>query len=223
MSAPASTFTASLPPDDSPAGRILRAAHQHLFSFGYSTLTMDALAHDLGMSKKTLYVHFPSKDALASAIVDFLGKSLRTRMDAVLSDPAQTFIQKLCGIVDIIGGTMAKASPAMFRDLQRFAPEVYRKIEDIRQETIPYVFGRLIRAGIAEGIVCSDIDPAFATEFWLQAIRGLVQPEVLERTQLTVRQTLEKAINLFLAGVLSPAGRKLYDNHLATCEKHTTA
>ena len=191
MSDSSSTFTASLPPDNSPAGRILRAAHQHLFSFGYSTLTMDALPHDLGMSKKTLYVHFPSKDALASAIVDFIGKSLRTRMDAVLADPAQTFVQKLCAIVDIIGGTMAKASPAMFRDLQRFAPEVYRKIE--------------------------------ATEFWLQAIRGLVQPEVLERTQLTIRQTLEKAINLFLAGVLSPAGCKLYENHRATCEKHPTS
>jgi AcrR family transcriptional regulator len=220
MSAPSSAFTASLPPADSPVGRILRAAHQHLFSFGYSTLTMDALAHELGMSKKTLYVHFPSKDALASAIVDFLGKSLRTRMDAILSDPAQTFVQKLCGIVDIIGGTMAKASPAMFRDLQRYAPAVYRKIEDLRQETIPYVFGRLIRAGIAEGIVRSDIDPAFATEFWLQAIRGLVQPEVLERTQLTIRQTLEKAINLFFVGVLTPAGRKLYAKHLVACENH---
>jgi len=131
-------------------------------------------------------------------------------MDAILSDPAQTFVQKLCGVVDIIGGTMAKASPAMFRDLQRFAPAVYQKIEDLRQETIPYVFGRLIRAGIAEDIVRSDIEPAFATEFWLQAIRGLVQPEVLERTQLTIRQTLEKAINLFFVGVLSPAGRKLY-------------
>ena len=41
--------------------RILEAARAHLFAYGYSALTMDALAHDLGMSKKTLYVYFPRR------------------------------------------------------------------------------------------------------------------------------------------------------------------
>ena len=44
-----------LPP---PSRRILDAARVHLFTYGYSALTMDGLATELGMSKKTLYVHF---------------------------------------------------------------------------------------------------------------------------------------------------------------------
>ena len=80
-------------------------------------------------------------------------------------------------------------------------------------------FGRLIRTGIAEGMVRPEIDPAFAAEFWLQAIRGLVQPDVLDRTQLTPRQTLEKAIHLFFNGLLTPAGRKDYEKHIASREK----
>ncbi|MBI5382206.1 MAG: TetR/AcrR family transcriptional regulator [Opitutae bacterium] len=213
--------TPKLPPADSPAGRIVQAALHRLFSVGYSALTMDELAHELGMSKKTLYLHFPSKDALLGAVIDSLVVSLRAQLDAVLEAPDRSFIQKLCGVVDVVGGTMAKASPAMFRDLQRYAPAIYQRIEDIRQETIPYVFGRLIRAGIAEGKVRPDLDPAFATEFWLQAIRGLIQPAVLDRTQLTIRQTLEKAIGLFFGGLLTPAGRKDYENHLAACAKHS--
>jgi hypothetical protein len=54
-----------------------------------------------------------------------------------------------------------------------------------------------------------EIDPDFAVEFWLQAIRGLTHPTVLDRTQLTPRQTLEKAIKLFFGGLLTAAGRKL--------------
>jgi AcrR family transcriptional regulator len=213
MAAPTPTLFAQ---EDPAAARILTAAHQHLFDEGYTALTMDALAHDLGMSKKTLYVHFPGKDALIERIIDCVGRALRARMDAVLSDPKLSFPERLHGVVEVVGSTLARTSPVMLRELQRFAPGIYAKIEDLRQKNVPYIFGRLIRDGVAEGKVRPDIDPAFATEFWLQAIRGLVQPAVLDRTQLTPRQTLEKALNLFFSGLLTPAGRKDYEKYLAS-------
>ena len=54
------------------AARILQAAHAHLFSYGYNALTMDDLAHELGISKKTLYVHFAGKDEIIGAVIDDL-------------------------------------------------------------------------------------------------------------------------------------------------------
>lgn len=194
-----------------PAGRILHAAHQRLFSLGYQALTMDELAHELGMSKKTLYVHFSGKDAIIERIIDMMGRTLRTELDRVLDDPDLTFTQKVHGIVGTAGATLAKASPTTLRDLQRFAPRLYQKIEDLRQKIIPLVFGKLIRMGISDGMVRPDIDPAFATEFWLHAIRGLVQPSALDRMQLTVPQTLAGALDIFFAGLLTPAGRKNYE------------
>ena len=196
------------------AGRIVEAARHHLFAYGYSTLTMDELAHELGISKKTLYLHFPGKDAIVGVIIDDLGRSVRAAFDAVLGNPELTFTQKLQGVIDAAGNTMGRVNPVTLRDLQRFAPPLYQKIEDLRQKNIPLVFGRLIRAGIAEGKVRPDIDPDFATEYWLQAIRGLVQPATLERIGLTLRPTLAKALNLFFSGLLTPAGRKDYEKHI---------
>ena len=203
--------------------RILDAARTHLFSYGFSAQTMDDLATELGMSKKTLYVHFPSKDAIAAAVLDGIGRSIRTQLETVLSHPELTFTQKLCGVIDVVGSVLGKVSPSILRDLQRYAPHLYQKIEEVRQKNIPYVIGSLIRTGLAEGKVRPEIDPAFAAEFWLQAIRGLVQPAILDRTQLTPRQTLEKAIHLFFDGLLTPAGHKDYEKHLAACNKHATA
>jgi AcrR family transcriptional regulator len=214
--------TRPLPPLSPAAGpvraRILAAVRARLFTLGYSGFTVDDLAQELGMSKKTLYVHFPSKDALISAIIDSIGVELRARFEAVLSDPGTTFLQKLRSVTEIIGDTLGRASPAMFRDLQRSAPAMYQKIEDLRGKTVPFVFGRLIREGIAEGVIRPDLDPDFATEFWLQAIRGLVQPATLERTQLTLRQTVQKAIPIFLNGLLTASGRKHYEKPSASSE-----
>ena len=177
------------------------------------------LARDLGMSKKRLYLHFPGKEAIVTRIVEWIGKGISSQLDAITTDPKRSFVQKLCAVVDTVGGVMSKVSQGTLRDLQRFAPAAYEKMDQLRQRNIPVFFARLIRAGIAEGKVRADIDPDFAAQFWLQAVRGLIQPDVLERTQLTPRQTLERAIELFSGGLLTSAGKRDYEKHITDCKR----
>ncbi len=196
---------------DAPDVRILETARRQLFTYGYNALTMDDLAHELGISKKTLYLHFPGKDAIIGLIIDGIGGTIRSELEAVLNDPKLPFVRKLRGVVDVIAPRLAQVSPAMLRELQRYAPRIHQKLDELRRKNIPYVFGRLFRAGIAEGAVRADLDPDFAAQFWLQAMRGLTHPDTLAVTHLTPRQTLEKALELFTGGLLTAAGRKDYE------------
>lgn len=191
--------------------RILSAARRHLFAYGYNALTMDDLAHELGMSKKTLYLHFPGKDAIIATIIEEMGRTIRQELEAVLSQPKLSFYQKLRTIVDIIVPRISLLSPAILRELQRYAPKIHDMIDELRQKNIPLVFGRLFRSGVNEGALRPEIDPDFAAQFWLQAIRGLVHPDTLAVIHLSPRQTLEKALELFTGGLLTPAGRKDYE------------
>jgi AcrR family transcriptional regulator len=202
-----------LPP---PSRRILDAARVHLFTYGYSALTMDNLAAELGMSKKTLYVHFPSKDALVEAlIVGFTGE-IRASADALFGDKTLSFTAKLHRFIETMVQRFARMNPHVLRDLQRSAPHIYRKIEEFRHHNIPHIFGRMLRQGQAAGMVRADIDPAFAIEFWRPAIQSLMHPDTLERLQLHSDQMFTKAINLFFGGLLTPAGRKDYEKHIAS-------
>src|SRR6201989_3621448 len=49
--------------------RIVDAARVHFFSHGFRSVTMDDLAEELGISKKTLYAHFPGKFDLLEAVL----------------------------------------------------------------------------------------------------------------------------------------------------------
>ena len=194
--------------------RILAAARAQLFSFGYSALTMDELAQELGMSKKTLYVHFASKDALVEAILaEFMGE-IRASSDALFADAALSFTVKLHRFSEAMVKRFARMNPHVFRDLQRCAPHIYRHIEELRHRNIPHIFGQMLRQGQAAGMVRTDIDPAFAIEFWRPAIQSLMHPDTLERLQLHPDQMFTKAINLFFGGLLTPAGRKDYEKNL---------
>src|SRR6187401_2211925 len=62
--------------------RILHQARRDFFVTGYSRFTMDGLAAELGMSKKTLYVHFAGKDEIVGAIIDHLAMEIRADADA---------------------------------------------------------------------------------------------------------------------------------------------
>lgn len=218
---PEAPFTPSetLPPQDLPS-RILASAQRFLFTEGPASLTMEALAGELGISKKTLYVHFPGKDAILCGIVELMAGRMRAKLEGILADKNLGSPEKLCAFIDAVGTATARLTPGFLREMQRNAPAAYERIDAIRRKNIPYFFGRLLREGMNEGTIRRDIDPDFACEFWLQAMRGMMTPEVLERTQLSTKQTLERAINLYFNGLLTPLGHNRYASHLAACGKH---
>ena len=212
MAAPAPT-TLSRPPATEPAvpTRILLQARAHFFAHGYSQCTMDELAGELGMSKKTLYVHFAGKEALMRAVVEDLSREIRSSADELFANRRLNFAEKLRGFAEGMVERTARMNPRLLRDLQRFAPEIYRQVAEMREKNIPYVFGRFIEEGQLAGMVRTDLDPGFAVAFFLSAMNGLIQPATLERLGLPPRDLVPRAIDLLFGGLLTPAGRKEHE------------
>lgn len=208
---PPSPSTPSPAAENPALTRIVRQARVHFFSHGYAQCTMDELAADLGMSKKTLYVHFASKEALMRAVIEDLGREIRGSADELFSNRQLNFAEKLRGFAESMVERLTKTNPRLLRDLQRFAPDLYRQIAEMREKNIPYVFGRFIEEGQLAGMVRPEVDTAFAVQFFLQAMNGLVQPATMERLGLAPRDIAPRAIGLFFGGLLTPAGRQEHE------------
>lgn len=191
--------------------RIVHQARLHFFSHGYSQCTMDELAAELGMSKKTLYVHFASKEALMAAVIEDLGREIRASADALFANRQLNFAEKLRGFAEGMVERLTKTNPRLLRDLQRFAPDLYQKAAEMREKNIPYVFGRFIEEGQIAGMVRTDVRTDFAVAFFLSAMNGLVQPATMERLGLAPRDIAPRAIELFFGGLLTPAGRQEHE------------
>jgi AcrR family transcriptional regulator len=191
--------------------RILDQARRHFFSYGYSAFTMDDLATDLGMSKKTLYVHFPGKETLIRAVLDAFSVEVRADADRLLADPGLSFTEKLRGFALGMMERFSRVTPAVLRDVQRFAPGIHRHIEQLRSKNIPHVFGRFVEAGQVAGMVRDDVSPVFAGEFYLHAMQGIMNPMTLQRLDLPPDVALDRALRMFFGGLLTPAGHKEYE------------
>jgi AcrR family transcriptional regulator len=200
---------------DPAVDRIVRQAREHLFAHGYCQCTMDDLAVELGMSKKTLYVHFPSKDAIVRAVLEQLGAEVRAEADALFANRQLGFAEKLRGFAESMFERLSRLNPRTERELQRFAPHLHAQLVEIRQRNIPYIFGRFIEEGQLAGKVRTDVNTAFAVEFFLQAMQGMLRSGAFERHHLAPRDVVPRAIDLFFGGLLTPAGRKEHEKLFA--------
>lgn len=202
----ATPFEPPLDVPDTTEGRIVLAARDRFFAVGYQALTVDALAETLGMSKKTIYKHFRSKEEIVAAAIDAIERTIRRETGLLLGDRRLSFTRKLFGVMAIIGAQYGKARPELLRELAQAAPALYRKIEELRRDTTPSVISALIHAGIESGMVRGDIDVDFAVQMWIAAASGLLEPATLDRLGLTPRAAVEKGIELFFQGLLTANG-----------------
>jgi AcrR family transcriptional regulator len=198
--------------DEAVRARILGLVEHGLFLHGYSALTMDEIAHELGMSKKTLYRYFPGKDAMVDAVIDRFVASLRAEVDAKLREE-RPFIQTVADLLATAAPRIARLSEHVLRDLQRFAPALHRKFEDLRGKHFPAVWSALLKKGMAEGSVRADIDTDFAAHVMLNVMRSFTHPDVLAARGLSPEQIIARLLNLVMNGLLTSNGRKSYGKH----------
>src|SRR5687768_4668293 len=83
------------PAEDPVRQRIVTSARAHFFQHGFRGVTMDDLAAEMAMSKKTLYVHFQSKRALLDAVLDQKFGSLESEMESTGSAMPEDFSETL--------------------------------------------------------------------------------------------------------------------------------
>ena len=197
--------------NDELSNRILGQARADFLTHGYSAVTMDAIASELGISKKTLYQHFSSKDALIRDVILGLSREIRAEADALLRHRRLNFAEKLRGFAEGLAQRLHTVTPHAVRDLQRFAPHLHALLHEVRQKDIPYIFGCFVEQGQLTGMVRDDIHPVFTIHFYLHALQGLLQPASLEQLKLTPTEVYTRAIDLFFGGLLTPAGRKEHE------------
>src|SRR5215469_9467560 len=108
-----------------PRERIVAGARRHFFANGFRGVTMDDLAAELGMSKKTLYAHFPSKTALLEAVILVKFRDIEATLSRVTSECANDFAGALRELLAAIQQHTGEIQPSFLRDLQRETPEMF--------------------------------------------------------------------------------------------------
>ncbi len=190
--------------------RILKRSDELFRQFGFSKITMEEIAANLGISKKTLYKHFSNKDHILKEIISEHKCEIQTFIDNLVNDNTLQFIDKLEKLMDFLTHHAPIVDGPMLQDLIKNHPELWNDIKEFRKTKSNYQFSRLLKDGMDSGFFRNDINQDFIVVAYMSAVHGLINPETLSNMPYSMDQIHKQLSKLLLEGILSDSGREKY-------------
>lgn len=187
--------------------RIITESRRHFFAHGFRSVTMDDLAQELAMSKKTLYACFPSKTALLEAVIHNKFRSINTDLARITSDASSDCLDALHRLLACVQGHMEEIRPPFVRDIRREAPDLFEVVESRRRDVIQRHFGKVFLEGRKAGLIRQDIPPKLAIEILLGAVQAIMNPPKMEELGLTPKSGFSAIIRVVLEGLTTEKAR----------------
>jgi len=188
--------------------RIVDAARVHFFNHGFRSVTMDDLAEELGISKKTLYAHFPGKfDLLEAVLADKLA-GVEAKLKEVTRAHPHDFPATLR---ELLAGThreLDEIKPPFVRDMRQKAPEVFKLVERRRAALIERYFGKFFIEGQRAGMVRKDVPARLIIEILLAMVQSIMNPAKMEELGMMPKEGFSGILTIVLEGALTTKGRK---------------
>lgn len=203
--------------------RIIEKAIELFGKFGYSSIKTDQLAAELGISKRTLYKHFPSKKILLGTVVDTVLERIESNMSRFferLTDPKNDFIEELLRIWDVNIKTTSVLSDHFFIDLKKNMPQTLEKFVKNREKHLRTNFDKIYEIGLKKGVFKKEVhkDILYLVHFF--ALKYILNPEVLSNSSFSVREAVKQIYMIIMTGVLTEKGENKFDEAFAKMEDH---
>ncbi|MDA3833610.1 MAG: TetR/AcrR family transcriptional regulator [Spirochaetales bacterium] len=188
--------------------RITGEAANLFMTYGIRSVTMDSIAHNLGMSKRTIYEHFADKDELLySVIISMAGKQKKTFRK--IMDDSENVIEALFEILHVATKHIRNTNPTYFVDLKKYHYKVFEKIcnkGDIRNYEMSLA---MLRRGIKEKLFRENINIDIVNA----GIHGIINltsdSEYLPAGKYSRFEILDNLLLNYLIGISTPGGKEL--------------
>ena len=197
--------------------RILLSAEKLFMRSGIRSVSMDDVAQELAISKKTLYKWFENKDELVHAVMQsHLGRE--TNECEGLIKGASSAIDELFKMMAWMRAQFSDVHPGIFFDLQKFYPQSWTLWAEHKHSYILTQIIDNLRRGIAEGLYRADLDVEVLARLRLAQIELAVNPDLFPPRHFDTQRVTEVMLEHFMLGVATLKGHKLINSYRQVVE-----
>jgi len=184
---------------------ILAYAIQNFTKFGSKRFSMDELAQSLGISKKTLYKYFNSKEALVTESLQFLINNIQSNIVGYIkanpnkAEPLSTiiYIYKQ-GLM-----TLQEINPSFLYGLQKYYPSAFQVYSDFKKEVVWNMVCPLLKKAQEVGQVRAEVNVELVCSLFLSRMEDIVYSKSNLFNDYSIQELLEHIIINNLRGILT--------------------
>ncbi len=190
--------------------KILFFTHAKFIQEGFYKTTMDEIASELQISKKTIYKHFQSKNELLESVCDMRIETVQERMNEIV-DSDEDSVTKFIKILNLNKRMMMNCSKSWIRDLQVHAPHLKKKFDEMRNRKIIQILTRLLEQGKKEKLI-EQIPPEIIITAFLGAVESVTDPDFILNNKFSFHEAMAITAEIFFNGFLTEQGKERYTN-----------
>lgn len=180
--------------------KILDAAARLIQQYGLKKFTIDEIAAELRISKKTIYQYFKSKDDIIREYFEVSVESYKHSMTSVLSSN-EDFSHKIHAIV--YSSHRYRLPINLLMEAKKFYPDVWLKIEDFKQFKLDATKD-LLKEGVNSGIISPDINFGVLSKMLEEISNMFMDYDFLIENHLNIREALDEALKIIFNGIMKP-------------------
>ncbi|MEJ2504979.1 MAG: TetR/AcrR family transcriptional regulator [Ignavibacteriaceae bacterium] len=186
--------------------RILDFAFEKFLKEGFYKTTMDSLASDLRISKKTIYKHYPTKDALVEDVVSRIMQNMSSKIDEIIKSEHNA-LGKVGNVMQLIGNFSLKISDNWLQDLRIHLPLLWERVDDFRTKKMYGILTKIIEQGKVEGYFIDKPNELIILIF-VSSVRSIVSPDFLYHQKLNIQEAFRHTFEILFNGILTTKGKK---------------
>ncbi len=192
---------------------IIKQISELYLKFGIKSVTMDDVASEFGISKKTLYQYFEDKADLVQQVIDFYLKS--PDFDLTSNVPGNA-IDKYFALRSHILQVMRYFHNNIEFDLKKLYPRLYRKVYKVKRERIFNNTVSNLKQGITESLYRTDINPEIVARLQLGQMLYTMDPQngIFAESELMNIDIFDHVIEYFMYSVCTEKGINYYKEQL---------
>jgi AcrR family transcriptional regulator len=198
--------------------RILTKAEELFCRYGVKSVTMDEIANQLGISKKTIYLSFTDKDELVLEVFDaYMKESKRHCLhDRQMADNAVHEIFLAMDMTDVL---LKALNASILFDLEKYYPNTYNKFKAFKNDFLYGIISENLERGIREEVFRADVNVDIITRMRLGTTMLSMNIELFPPSKFKLLDVEHEIILHYLYGIATAKGIKLIQKYSSQRQK----
>ena len=188
--------------------KIIQKASEMFMSLGFKSVTMDDIAAEMGISKKTIYTHFNNKESMISVVTDVIFEQVCSDIDCIC-ELEKNPIEELYDIKKCVMEHMRNEKTSPWYQLQKYYPAIYQKIKGRQFNYMQDCVVTNLNRGLAQKLYRENIDVQFVSRIYFNGITGIKEDTLFPSTMFEGPVLHEMFLEYHLRGIVTPEGRKI--------------
>jgi TetR/AcrR family transcriptional regulator, cholesterol catabolism regulator len=196
---------------------ILSKARELYMKYGIKSITMDDVARELGISKKTLYQYVTDKDDLVGK---FIENEILMRQEEICKcfKIGYNAIEELFEISMFMNKLMRNQNSATEYDLKKYYPNHYHKTQRARREGIYNYILMNLKKGISEGLYREEMNKEVIAKLYLWRTENAHLDELFTVEEFTSIKLFVELLNYHVRGISTKKGIVVLEKKLKELE-----